>query len=149
MVLRVAQPPQRPLADGLIFIVAALARIAVDVDLEVGARGVEEDHVDLEVEQVGDREEDRLLHPLRTGKQEVHRPIQLVVGDSVDAVEDDVAAEPAGRFQLRRRLQAALADHREDCPLDPGAAAASAGDARDRLADPQLRPQRIDHVRAA
>ena len=90
-----------------------------------------------------DREEDRLLHPLRAGEQEVHRPVQLVVGDRLDPVEDDVAAEPAGRLQLRGRLQAALADHREDRPLHPGAAAAAAGDPRDRLADPELAPQRV------
>ena len=70
-----------------------------------------------------DREEDRLLHPLRAGEQEVHRPVQLVIGDRVDPREDDVAAQPAGRLQLRGRLQAALADHREDRPLHPGAAA--------------------------
>ena len=118
VILRVAEPPQPALVGR--------SSLVVEVDLEVGRGGVEEDHVDLEVQQVGDREEDRLLHPLRAGEQEVHRPVQLVVGDRLDPGDDDVAAEPAGRLQLRGRLQAALADHREDRPLHPRAAAAAA-----------------------
>jgi hypothetical protein len=35
----------------------------------------------------------------------------LIVGDPVDAVDHDVAADPARRVQLGRRLQGALADH--------------------------------------
>ena len=103
--------PQRPAAYLLGLLVA-------DLDLEVRRGGVEEDHVDLEVEQVRDREEHRLLHPLGAGEEEVHRPVQLVVCDLLDPGENNIAADPPGRLELRRRLQAALADHREHRPLD-------------------------------
>src|SRR5213076_1746631 len=51
------------------------------VAFEVGGGGGEEQQVDLQVEQVGDREAHRLLHlGLRVGlHQQVHRPVRLVV----------------------------------------------------------------------
>jgi len=110
VILGVAQPPQPALA--------AFVVVVVGVGLEVGRGGVEEDHVDLEVQEVRDREEHRLLHPLGAGEEEVHRPVQLVVCDLLDPGENNIAADPPGRLELRRRLQAALADHREHRPLD-------------------------------
>ena len=149
VVLGVPEPPQRPLAGARLLHVVLIVEWILDVDLEVRRGGVEEDDVDLEIQQRRDAEEDRLLHPLRARQQEVHRAVELVVGERVDAGDDDVAPDPARRLELRGRLQATLADHREDRPLHPRAATARAGDAGDRPPDAQLRPQLADDVRAA
>ena len=145
MVLGVPQAPQRPLAGALGLVVAGV----LDVCLEVGRGGVEEDDIDLEVQQRRDREEDRLLHAFGAVEQEVHRAVELIVGDTIDAVDHDITPDPVRRLELGRGFQAALADHREDRPLHARAAAARAGDAADRLADAKLRPQLADDVRAA
>src|SRR5579875_66753 len=112
-----------------------------------GRGGVEEDHIDLEVQDGGHAEQHRLLHALYAAEEEVRRAVELIVADALDAVDHDVATRPARGLQLVRWLGAALTDHREDCPLDPRAPRAC--HARDRLADAELLPQAPHDVRAA
>jgi len=47
-------------------------------DLEVGGGGVDEQQVDFQVEQIGDRMEDGLLQHIRVLLQEVHRTVQVL-----------------------------------------------------------------------
>jgi hypothetical protein len=55
---------------------AAEAVLALGRDLEVGRGRVEQDQVDLEVEQVGDREEHLALDLLVTVEPEIHRAVE-------------------------------------------------------------------------
>lgn len=149
VVLGVPLATQRPIATGGGLLAVAVVVDVLGLGLPGGRGRVKDDHVDLEVQQARDAEEHRFLHALGAVQQEVHRALQLIIGDRVDAVDDHVAAQPACRLQLGRRVQDALAYHREDRALDHRAAAPGAGDPADRLADTQLRPQPADHVRAA
>jgi len=71
-------------------VLAALLGVA----FEVGAGGVEEQQVDLEVKQAGDGEEHRLLHlGLGVGlHQQVHRAVSLVLIHRLQAVDGHVVA---------------------------------------------------------
>jgi hypothetical protein len=146
-----APPPRRHVCGGRgVVSRGVLSRDLVVVrvvGLEVRRGGVEEDDVDLEVQQRRDAEEHRLLHPLPRTEQEVHRPVQLIIRHALETVDRDVFCHPPGRLALGRGRQAALADHRQDGPLDIRAVARRAGGAGQRLADPQLRPQGGEHVR--
>ncbi len=66
------------------------------VPLEVRGGGVEEQHVDFEVEQVRGGEEHRFLHrPGGIGLgQQVHRPVRLIVVHRGQARDDGVLADP-------------------------------------------------------
>ena len=69
-----------------------LRNSSVVFGLEVGGGGVEQQQVDLEVEQVGDGEEHRLLHlGLGVGlDQQVHRPVRLVLIHRLQPGDRDV-----------------------------------------------------------
>ncbi|MEW6033141.1 MAG: hypothetical protein AB1645_09760, partial [Bacillota bacterium] len=56
----------------------AFLALVLPLDLEEGARGVQEDEVDLQIEEVGHRGEDAELDLLRGLEQEVHGPVELV-----------------------------------------------------------------------
>ena len=116
----------------LIILVGQAGLVVVELDLEVRRGRVEEDDVDLAVEQVGDREEDRLLHARRALQQEVHRAVQAVVRQLADAGQRDLPGRPARGLQLGRRRDAALGDHREDLALDLAPVAPRARHTRQR-----------------
>jgi hypothetical protein len=87
----------------------------VVLHLEVDARRVVEQQVDLQVQQVGSREEHRLLHHLAGRQQEVHRPVELLVVRLVRrAVHEHVAREPLGDGVLGRRVERPVRHHRQD-----------------------------------
>jgi hypothetical protein len=95
---------------------------AVGLRFEVGRGGVEEEQVDLEVQEVGAGEEDRLLH-LRLGvpvDEQIERPVGLIVVHRFQPRDRDVLGGPLGRRQLRARRQRPAADEREQHPLDVG-----------------------------
>src|ERR1022692_2076270 len=150
VILGVPLAAQRPvgLTRARLLVLLLLVWVLSRLGLPVGRGGVEEDHIDLEVQQMRDAEEHRLLHALRALQQEVHRTVELIVTDALHTLDENVTPDPARRLQLRRRLKTALADHREDRALHPRAPAPSAGDTVDRLADPERRPQLPDDVRA-
>ncbi len=137
LILGVAGPAPHPDRDALagdrqpdhdlrqvVAVVLGLAVAAKPADLilgilllvafEVGGGGVEEQQVHLQVEQVRDREEHRLLHPgLRVGlHQQIHRPVRLVVVHAAKARDDDVLACPRGRPKLAHRLDRPVGDQR-------------------------------------
>ena len=99
-------------------VLAALLGVA----FEVGAGGVEEQQVDLEVKQVGDGEEHRLLHlGLGVGlHQQVHRAVSLVLIHRLQAVDGHVVAGPLRRRQLRPRVDGPVGGQREQHPLHVG-----------------------------
>jgi hypothetical protein len=106
--------------------VAGHRRVGVG-GLEVGAGGVEEQQVDLEVEQRGHRPEDFLLY-LRGGlDQPVHRPVALVLADPLLAVgeagDERPSEQPRRGGQLAGRLDRPRGDQREQHPLGAGVSA--------------------------
>ena len=130
---------------------AVLARGVGFVALEVRARGVKEEQVDLEIEQVGGGEEHRLLDlGLGVGlDQQIHRPVGLVLVHRVKARDVRVLADPLRGGQLGPGLQRPVSDQREQHPLDIGREAARAEHPAQRAIDPQLLPQRIQQPRPA
>ena len=119
------------------------------LDLEVGGGGVEEEQVHLQVEQVGDCEEDPLLHRLGVLEQEVHGPIAVLDVELSQARDHHVAAHPLGAGQLAAWLQAAVGDQGEEDPLDVDAETALPQQASQLLGDPQPLPQRRQHMGTA
>ncbi len=113
------------------------------VAFEIGGGGVEEQHVDLEVEQVGDGEEHRLLYPaLGSGlHQQVHRPVRLIVVHAAKAGDDHVLAGPLRRRELAHRRDRAVGDQRKQHPLHRRGEPPASSDPLDRGADLQLGPQ--------
>jgi len=88
--------------------------------LEVGAGGVKEQQVDLEVQQVCAGEEDGLLDlGLRVGVDEqIHRAVGMVLVHRLKTGDVHVGRGPLGGGQLRARVQRAVGDQREQHPLD-------------------------------
>ncbi len=113
MVLRV---PERPKPPPLTLVGG------IRLGLEVGRGGVEEEQIDLEVQQVGAGEEDRLLHPRLCVRfdQQVERAVGLVVVHPHKAGDRHVLGGPLGRRQLRAGRERAIRNEREQHPLDIG-----------------------------
>jgi hypothetical protein len=105
----------------------AEAVLALGLDLKVRRGRVEQDQVDLEVQEIRDREEHLALHLPITVEQEVHRAVEdLRIGAKLaDAGQPDVVLRPLERRQLRHRRERAVGDQTEDQPLhqrgDPSA----------------------------
>ncbi len=120
-----------------------LAAVVGRVALEVGAGGVEEQQVDLEVEQIGRGEEHGLLNlGLRVGiDEQVHRAVGVIVVHGLQAGDVDIVAGPLRGGQLGARTQAAVGDQREHHALHVGREAPRPHHALQRLGDPELLPQ--------
>jgi hypothetical protein len=101
-------------------LVAPGRRIGV-LSLEVGAGGVEEDQIDLQVEQVRDHVEHPARYLVLDPDQPVHRPVAGVIEHGVVAAgqpgQVHIVRGPAGGGQLRRRRQRPIGDQREQHPL--------------------------------
>jgi hypothetical protein len=136
-----AQPTLRRLLAGGLFGVA----------FEVGAGGVEEQQVDLEVEQVRDGEEHRFLHlRLRVGLDEqVHRPIRLVLIHRSQPGDGGVVAGPLGRGELGARVDRAVGDQREQHPLHIGGEPSLPQHLAQRRVDTELAPQPVEQPHRA
>ena len=118
------------------------------VAFEVGGGGVEQQHVDLQVQQVGDGEEHRLLHP-GLGvclHQQVHRPVGLVLIHHLQPGDRDVMADPLRGGQLGDRIDRPVRDQREQHPFHVGAEPPGAQHLPQRDVDTELTPQRIEEV---
>jgi len=113
VVLRVPERPKRRL---LLLVVGG----AVWLGFEVGRGRVEEEQVDLEIQEVGAGEEDRLLHlRLRVGlDQQVKRAVGLVVVHPRKTGDRRVLGGPLGCRQLRARRERPIGHEREQHPLD-------------------------------
>ncbi len=140
-----------PVVLGVSVLAEGVLAVFFGVTFEVGAGGVEQQQIHLEVQQIGDGEEHRLLHPcLGVGlDQQVHRPVGLVLVHRLQPRDMHVARRPLGRGQLGERLQRPVADQREQHPLDIGLMPPPAQRPRDRVGDPQPPPQRVEHEHAA
>jgi len=116
------------------------------VGLEVGRRGVEEQQIDLEIEQMGDGEEHGLLHrPGDVGLDEqVHRPVGLIVVHLRQPGDDHVFGRPFGRGQLRHRRERPVRDQGEQHPLDRGREPSNRNRLLYRRRDPELAPQPVE-----
>ena len=88
-----------------------------DVDLPVGGGGVDEDDVDVQVQQVRDRVEDRRGDLAQGVEQKVHHPIGRVVGKPGTVGDRDPLGHPPCGGQLAARLQRPLRHQREQHPL--------------------------------
>jgi hypothetical protein len=75
------------------------------LQLEVGAGGVEEQQVDLEVEEVSDLVEHPLLQVVGHLVEPVHRPVAGVVVGGRQALDMRVVCDPVRGGQLGRRSQ--------------------------------------------
>ena len=100
--------------------VTEAAEVVVVLALEVGGGRVEQDHVDVEVQQVGDGEEDLPLERLVGVEEEVHRPVEdLGVVSQLDHLGNgDVVGRPLQGGELGGRGEAAVGDEAEEHPLD-------------------------------
>jgi hypothetical protein len=130
--------------------VAKAAEAVVIVGLEVGAGGVEQQHVDLEVEQVGDGEEHLPLDRLVGLQQKVHRPVEhlRVLSELTDPGQRDVGGGPRQRRELGAGGKCPVTDQAEQNPLDPGVELAATGGSADRVSDPESLPQRVQDLGA-
>jgi hypothetical protein len=118
------------------------------LDLPVRARGVDEDNVQVQVQQVGDGGEHLGGYLVQRREQEVHPPVSLVVGKPRAALDRDPLGHPPGRGQFATRLQRPLGDQGEDDPLDRLAIQPAAlGDPADGRPDPKAFPQAVQHPR--
>ena len=117
--------------------------------LEVGGGGVEEQHVDLEVEQGDEAVEDLPLQVAGDLRQPVHRPVAGVVAGGGQVRDQHVLVDPAGGGQLRRRGQRPVRDQGEQHPLGALVPPAPFEQATRLLRDPEPRPQGIQGPGAA
>jgi hypothetical protein len=133
VILGVAEAAQRLV--GVVFAVA----------FEVRRRGVEEQQIDFEVEEVGRGEEHRLLHrALRVGAgEQVHRPVRLVVVHRDQAGDRRAVAGPVRGREFRGRVNRPVGDQREQHPLDIGAEPPLAHDPGQGGIDAQQPPQLV------
>jgi len=111
-------------------------------ELEVGRGGVEEQDVDLQVQEVGDREEDLLL---QLAGPSMSRSIARKHASSESGLEPfdvDRRAHPSAPGQLRQGLhREPVRPTCEDHPLDKaGSDSALGGDAGDGVRDPDAVP---------
>ena len=113
------------------------------VEFEIGGGGVEEQHVDLEVEEVGDLAEDLLLQGVVDLQQPVHRSVAGVVAGGRQAVDSHVVVDPAGRGQLRRGCQGPVGDQGEQHPLGAVVQPATLEQPPHRLVDPKAAPEPV------
>ncbi|CAB4604964.1 unannotated protein [freshwater metagenome] len=122
---------------------AELVRV---LGLEVGRGRVEEQQIDLQVEEIGDGEEHRLLHlGLRiSGDQQIHRPIRLILIHRLQPRDRDVVRRPLRSGQLRRRADRPVRDQREQHPLHIGREPPATQHLRERSVDTELTPQAIE-----
>ena len=114
--------------------------------LPVSRGGVEEDEVDLQVQQVGDREEHRLLQLGQQRHQEVHGPVAVVVCELRHLRKPGPVGGPAHASELGQRLdRQAVGHHGEDDALGrlPVELAAN-GCLVHRPADAKARPQPVN-----
>jgi hypothetical protein len=133
VVFGVAQHPER---------VGALLGL---IPLEERRGGVEQQQVDLQVEQVSDGEEHRLLHH-RVGiglDQQVHRPARLILVHPDQPRDHHVLADPLGGGQLGRRRHRPPGDQRKQHPLHRGGEPPPVQHPSQRLRDPKLLPQPV------
>ncbi len=88
------------------------------VDLEVQRGGVVEDHLDIEVEQVGHAVVDGLLDGFLIRFQEVHGTIELMQFEPFRTRDADILLEPLlMAVQLRGRGAGPVGDQGEQGPL--------------------------------
>jgi hypothetical protein len=121
------------------------------IAFEVRAGGVEEQQVDLEVQQIRAGEEHRFLDlALGVGiDEQIHRAVAVILADLIEARDGDIVRSPLRARPLGTRIQRAIGDHREQHTLDVGAELPQAEDPRERVADPQAPPQRVEQPHAA
>jgi hypothetical protein len=89
-----------------------------DVALEVGRRGVDEDHVAGQVQQRGRAIEDALGDLGQRVQQEVHRRVGRIIVEGRAAEQGDPLLRPVRGGELRARLQAAVGNEREQHLFD-------------------------------
>jgi len=129
----------------VINVVVEVSQLVGTLDLPVGAGGVDEDDVQVEVEQVRDRGEHLGGDLVQRRKQEVHPPVGLIVAEPCAALDRDPFRDPPGRGELAARLQGALGDQGEDDPFDRFAVQTSTRrDQADRRADPEAFPEAVE-----
>ena len=124
---------------------------ALGGDLEVGRGRVEQDQVDLEVQEVGDREEHLALDLLVAVEQEVHRPVEdlRVAAQLADAGQPGVCSSPLQGGELRHRLERPVGDQREQEPLHERRDPPARRDPAQCLTDAQPPPEIVEHPGAA
>ena len=123
--------------------------LVLDLHLEVGGGGVEEQQVHLQVQQARDPVEDLPLQGVPDFQEPVHRPVAGVVGSGGQLVDVRLAAGPVRRGELGGRVQRPVRDQREQHPLRHRVPAGPGQRRGHDLADPQPLPQLVQQVRAA
>jgi hypothetical protein len=112
------------------------------LDLEVQRGRVVEDEVHVQVEQVADAEEDRLLDGLLVGLQEVHRTVVVVQFQVLDPCDTDVLTQPLlVAVQLGARRAGTVGDHGEKRSLSSKADVGQSEALLDHGANAEMRPQ--------
>lgn len=118
------------------------AIIDVGVGLEVGRRGIEQQHINFEVEKVRHGEEHLLLHfrGCVCLRQQVHAPIRLIFGHRVQAGDRNIVDRPVGGGQLRTRIQRTVGNQSEQHPFHVGGELARTQDVGQCGVDTELVP---------
>ena len=140
-------------ASGLLAPPVPQHRLVGLVQLEIGAGGVEEQQVHLQVQQVRHLVVDLPFQPAADRIQPVHRPVARVIAGLGEPVDVHVAAHPLRRGQLGGRGQRPVGDQPEHDPLGrravPRPAPAPGTQPGQDGVDAQPVPQRVQHVGAA
>ena len=136
---------------GVAVLAERIVTFLLGVAFEVGGGGVEQQHVDLQVQEVGDGEEHRLLHPgLGVGlDEEVHRPVRLVLIHRLQAGDRDVVGDPLRRSELGDRVDRPVRDQREQHTFDVGAEPPRPQHLPQRGVDAELPPEGVEEVGGA
>jgi hypothetical protein len=131
-------------------LVLQLGQLVGGLGLEVGAGGVDEDDVQVQVEQVRHGGEHLRGDLGQRVEQEVHRPVRLIIGEPGQALDRHPVGDPAGRRQLAARLQRPLRDQGEEHPLGRLAVQSPPlGGPADRRPDAQPLPDPVQRPRSA
>jgi len=135
VVLGMAIPPQ--------------AAFVLLVPLDVRARGIEEEQVHLQVQQVGGGEEDLLVDVLRVFQQDIHGPVEVLQLDGLGIAEGNVLSCPFLNTSLGLRGERPVGNHGEDSPLHRRREGSPLQAFLQGLVDAQLFPQRSEQVGAS
>ena len=88
------------------------------LDLEARAGGVDEQHVDFQVEEVPNAPEHVTLNLVVRFEQVIHRPVELLHLHVLQARNEGALRDPAFGRELATGIERALRDQREQQPLD-------------------------------
>ena len=111
------------------------------VPFDIGARRVEEEEVDIEVQQIGDGEEDLCMDKVTTCKKDIHGPVEVLEGNRFEVAQGDIASDPLLHRPFGGRGKGPVGHHGEECPVNGTLEGAVFEGPAEELRDTQLLPE--------